>query len=178
MDHADHVRLLRDGILGTSGVWADFGSGTGAFTLALADLLGTSGRIYSIDRDEAALREQKRAMQARFHAVVVNYVVADFTLPLTLPPLDGAVMANALHFARDHEAVVRSIRALLRPGGRLILVEYNADRGNAWVPYPLSYSTWKSLARRSGFAQTRLLATTPSRFLDEIYSAVSFKLSE
>ena len=175
MDHTDHVRLLRDGIPGAGGAWADLGSGAGAFTLALADLIGISGRIYSIDRDEDALDDQKRAMQARFHAVAVNYVAADFTLPLTLPPLDGAIMANALHFVRDKEAVVRGIHALLRPGGRLILVEYNADRGNAWVPYPLSYSSWESLARRSGFAQTRLLATTPSRFLGEIYSAVSFK---
>jgi ubiquinone/menaquinone biosynthesis C-methylase UbiE len=177
MNHADHVRLLRDGIPSAGGAWADFGSGTGAFTLALADLIGTSGRIYSIDRDEVALREQKRAMRARFRAVAVNYVVADFTRPLALPPLDGAVMANALHFDADKDAVVRRIHALLRPGGRFILVEYSADRGNTWVPYPLSYSTWESLARRSGFVQTRLLATTPSRFLDEIYSAVSFKSS-
>ena len=175
MDHTEHVRLLRDGIPGAGGVWADFGSGSGAFTLALADLIGPSGHIYSIDRDEAALHEQKRAMQARFRAVAVSYVVADFTMPLRLPPLDGAVMANALHFARDKVAVVRGIHALLRPGGRFILVEYSADRGNVWVPYPLSYSTWEPLARRSGFAHTRLLATTPSRFLDEIYSAVSVK---
>ncbi len=56
MNHADHVRLLRGGVPAPGGVWADFGSGEGAFTLALADLLGTSGEIYSVDQDAGALR--------------------------------------------------------------------------------------------------------------------------
>ena len=39
MDHAEHVNFLRNGIPATGGVWADFGAGRGAFTLALADLI-------------------------------------------------------------------------------------------------------------------------------------------
>ena len=52
MEHSDHVNLLRRGIPQTGGVWADFGSGTGAFTLALAELIQPIGMIISIDRDE------------------------------------------------------------------------------------------------------------------------------
>ena len=59
------------------------------------------------------------------------------------------------------------------PSGRFLLVEYNTNHGNVWVPYPLSYPTWESMAKRCGFAATRLLATHPSRFLNEIYSAQS-----
>src|SRR5579871_3056526 len=143
MTHDDHVALLRDGVHGRGGVWADLGSGRGAFTLALADLLGSSGHIYSADRDRRALEEQGRAMRARFPAVAVDYLAADFTDPLVLPPLDGVVMANALHFERRKEPVLRLIHGYLRPGGRLILVEYDADRGNLWVPHPLSYGTWE-----------------------------------
>ena len=112
-------------------------------------------------------------MRTRFPTVTVHYINADFTCRLDLPPLDGIIMANSLHFVREKNAVVQLIRSYLRPGGRLILVEYNADRGNLWVPYPLSYSTWESLAGRNGFASTRLLATRPSRFLGEMYSALS-----
>src|SRR5258708_21624295 len=43
-----------------------------------------------------------------------------------------------------------------------------------WVPYPLSTKTWEVLAGQNGFTGTRLLATVPSRFFGEIYSAVSF----
>jgi hypothetical protein len=55
-----------------------------------------------------------------------------------------------------------------------LMVEYNTDRGNMWVPYPFSYSTWERMSRECGFDHTELLATYPSRFLHEIYSAVSW----
>lgn len=174
MNHQDHVNLLRAGVPATGGVWADLGSGTGAFTLALAELIGTAAEIYSIDKDASALREQERAIRARFPNVAVHYRAADFATPLDLPPLDGVIMANALHFRRDKERVVQAIKKYLRPGGRFILVEYNVDQGNLWVPYPLSYKTWESLASRCGFANTKLLATRPSSFLREIYSALSW----
>jgi len=173
MTHEDHVALLRGGITGTGGVWADLGSGTGAFTLALADLLGPEGTIYSVDIDRRALKEQERSMFSRFPDVIVHYIAADYTGLLDLPPLDGIVMANSLHFQRDKSKVLRQVRSYLKPGGRLILVEYNADRGNPWVPFPISYSTWERLASAHGFRSTRLLTTVPSRFLREIYSAVS-----
>jgi len=114
-------------------------------------------------------------MEARFPAVSVRYQVADFTQPLDLPPLDGLLMANSLHFLRDKAPTLRRLVALLKPGGRLVLVEYNADRGNRWVPYPLSYETWRGLAERCGLEGTRLLATVPSRFLGEIYAALSLR---
>ena len=101
MKHEDHVALLRGGIAEPGGVWADLGSGTGAFTLALADLIGPAGTIYSVDKDRGALREQEREMRARFPAAPVQYIVADFTRRLDLPPLDGLVLANSLHFQRD-----------------------------------------------------------------------------
>jgi SAM-dependent methyltransferase len=173
MNHDDHVALLHPGVSEPGGLWADLGSGTGAFTLALADLLGPTGRIISIDRDRGALRQQETSMLARFPTVPVEYRTADFTLPLDLPPLDGIVMANALHFHRDQLPIVQRIGDLLRPGRRLILVEYDTDHGNPWVPYPLSYSTWEALARDAGFAEVRLLATRPSRFLGRIYSVES-----
>ncbi len=173
MEHQDHVNLVRNGIGKPGGVWADFGSGSGAFTLALADLLGSSAHIYSIDQDPQTLREQSRTMHTRFPAVTVEYLTADFTQKLTLPPLDGILMANSLHFVRNKGPVLDFMHSYLRPQGRFILVEYNADRGNWWVPYSLSYQKWEELSCQHGFNQTRLLATVPSRFLGEIYSALS-----
>ncbi len=183
MNHHDHVALLRGGLLDNRSaadaalaeqpVWADLGSGSGAFTLALAELLGDAAVIHSVDRDRAALIAQERAFRARFPATLLRVHHADFTQALDLPALDGIVMANALHFVADKLPVVQRLRSLLRPGGRIILVEYNADRGNRWVPYPLSYPTWATLARLAGFDRTRFLTAVPSRFLSAIYAAVS-----
>ncbi len=173
MNHKDHVYLLQKGVPGPRGIWADLGSGSGAFTLALADLIGPSGQIYSVDRNRGALSEQERAMRGSFPATTVHYITGDFTRRLELPLLDGIVMANSLHYVPQKDPVLQLIRGYLRPGGRLILVEYNTDRGNMWVPYPLSYRTWETLTRQNGFAQTQLLATVPSRFFGEMYSALS-----
>lgn len=175
MNHADHLNLLRPGVPSTGGTWADFGAGSGAFTLALAELIGASGQIIAVDQDASALRENERALRSRFPAVHVRYLTADFTRPLDLPPLDGLVMANSLHFHRHKEPILRQLMNYLKPGGHFILVEYNVDAGNQWVPYPLSYPAWVKLAASVGLTDTRQIATYPSRFLREIYSAGSFK---
>ena len=175
MDHSDHVRLIREGVTGGGPDWADLGSGGGAFTLALADLLGPAGRIVSVDRDPAALSGQARELRQRFPRSTIDQRLADFTQPLDLPWLDGIVMANALHFVRDKAPVLALVRGYLRDGGRLVLVEYDADRGNPWVPFPLSFDTWRSVAAEAGFRDTRRLASVPSRFLGSIYSALSLR---
>lgn len=174
MDHADHVRLIREGVAGLAGgAWADVGSGTGAFTLALADLLGPGGSIVSVDRDAEALAAQARLMVMRFPDMSVRYVRADLTDDLALEPVDGIVMANALHFIGDRGVFLPRLVSWIRPGGRLVLVEYDADRGNPWVPHPLSWDTWRETAARAGLGETRLIGRVPSRFLGSIYSAVS-----
>jgi ubiquinone/menaquinone biosynthesis C-methylase UbiE len=173
MDHADHVALLENGIPETGGRWADFGSGSGAFTLALAEIIGPEGIIYSVDKNARALQQQEHAMRSYNPDQTAHYLNLDYTQSLDLPPLDGIVMANALHFQRHKDCVLQAIKNYLQPQGRLIIVEYNVDRGNFWVPYPISFRTWKVLALQNGFINTQLLAKRPSSFLYEIYAALS-----
>lgn len=153
--------------------WADLGCGDGAFTLALADLLGPGGSIEAVDRDSRALRAATAGVRATFPGVTLNGRQADFTEPIGLSALDGVVMANSLHFVRRKRPVLELVHAMLKPGGRLLLVEYDSDRGNPWVPHPMSYPTWERLAAEAGFLGTRRLHCVPSRFLNQIYSAVS-----
>jgi ubiquinone/menaquinone biosynthesis C-methylase UbiE len=156
--------MIEGGVPGPGGRWADLGAGEGAFTRALADVIGPEGHIVAIDRDANALRAVGGGIETR---------VGDFTKPLELDGLDGVVMANSLHFVRDKTKVLEAVRAMLRPGGRLIVVEYGTDRGNPWVPYPFTFPQWETMAARAGFTSTRLLKTVPSRWLGSMYSAVS-----
>ena len=175
MDHADHVWLLRPGVAEGSGIWADIGAGEGAFTLALADLLGPGGQIIAVDRDAGALRVNAANVAERFPATRLTTLVADLEGPLDLPPLDGLVAANSLHFVpRDRQlAAIRSLAAHLRPGAPFVLVEYDADRGNPWVPHPFSSRSWERSAAAAGLVDTTTTGRVPSRFLGGIYAAVS-----
>ncbi len=173
MNHKDHVDLLRKGVPGLGGAWADLGCGSGAFTLALAELLGPKAVIYAVDVSASALQDLELRLRRSLPACEIRPRRADFTRPLDLPPLDGIVMANSLHFHREKEPIIRSVRGMLRKTGRFILVEYNVDRGNPWVPFPISWRTWQGLAAACGFAHTEKIGAKPSSFLREIYSAVS-----
>src|SRR2546427_11498132 len=124
MDHADHVRLLREAIV--PGTWADLGSGEGAFTLALAELLVERGSIYSVDKDRGALEAQRNRMQRRFPAGRGEYRGAGFTTPPQLPPLDGLVLAHSLHFVRGKFPLLERLRGLMVPGGPFLLVASDA----------------------------------------------------
>jgi ubiquinone/menaquinone biosynthesis C-methylase UbiE len=172
MDHADHVRLIAPGMgTGTGGSWADLGAGTGAFTLALRDVAGPNVEIVAVDRDRHALGSLRAAVDRQFPGTHLRTRVDDFTGPLDLPLLDGIVAANAIHYVRDQVALLRRWRNYLKPGGRLIVVEYDTDAGNRWVPYALSFATFASVAHDAGFDQPVLLGVVPSRFLGRMYAA-------
>ena len=174
MNHSDFIGLLEDAITERGGRWAELGAGEGNFTFALADLLGPGAHITAVDRDAGALKRLAEQMGRRFPDVEVETMAADFTRTLPLSGLDGIVMANSLHFVRDKAPVLMSVRTMLRPGGKLIVVEYGTDHGNPWVPHPFSYERWERMAAQAGFEQTRLLRTIPVRHLGSMYSAVSY----
>jgi ubiquinone/menaquinone biosynthesis C-methylase UbiE len=177
MNHNDHVNLLQPANLTQGGVYADFGAGSGAFTLALRELVGLDATIYAVDKDRSSLRELENSHRARFNTTLSLFLLPkDFSQPLEIPPLDGIVMANSLHFFKDKEKILKHVCSYLKRNGLLLLVEYNVDRGNLWVPHPLTFETFSTLAPKTGFTDPRLLAKVPSGFLKEFYSAVTYRM--
>lgn len=164
-DLVDLIRpALPGGAPGRGAAWADLGAGDGNFTAALRTLLPGAG-LTAVDRDRGALDRLARRMPD------VTVLAADFRTPLPLAGLDGVLMANALHFVRDKLPVLDLVRGYLRPGGRLVVVEYGADRGNPWVPHPFSFPTWVRLAAEAGLGEAVRAGSIPSRFLGSMYCA-------
>ena len=178
MNHADHVQLIETGIERTrGGVWADFGAGSGAFTLALRDIAGPDTAIIAVDRHRASLQTLRATMERQFPGTQLRLLQADIAGHLTLPSLDGIVAANAIHFVSDQTALLRRWRSYLKPEGRLIVVEYDTDSGNRWAPYPMSYAAFRETARAAGFTDPVLLGSRPSRWLGRLYSALTRPMS-
>jgi ubiquinone/menaquinone biosynthesis C-methylase UbiE len=176
MDTNQAIELIADAIPGAGGTWADVGAGHGTFTRALARVLGPTGRIYAVDRDPRAFASLRRLSPRERTAIVP--VLADFTQSFALPgldeaPLDGLLVANALHFVPDAEGVLARLVALIRPGGRVVLVEYDRRAANRWVPYPIPIARLPDLARSVGLSPPTITATRPSAFGGTLYAAVA-----
>jgi ubiquinone/menaquinone biosynthesis C-methylase UbiE len=173
MDHADHVALIRAGVEGAGTRWLELGAGDGAFTLALAEILGAGAAILATDRDVRVLGYLQARVRKAFPATHLETRAFDFTDAIPYGPFDGVLAANSLHFVKNRDATLRAIRFSLAPEGRLIVVEYDADRGNPWVPHPFSFETWRREAKAAGFDDPRLIHRVPSRFLGAIYAAAA-----
>jgi ubiquinone/menaquinone biosynthesis C-methylase UbiE len=170
MTHTDHVFLLQKAAIKPGQIWADFGSGDGAFTLALRDLGGPNIQIYSIDQDQGRLKTQKQNFEEIFPDSNITFIQQDFTKPLDLQLLDGILMANSLHYIYDKKTFLKNLKKYLKPQGILLIVEYNSDIGNMWVPSPVSSQNLANLLKDVGFINPQKLAAVPSDFLSEIYS--------
>jgi ubiquinone/menaquinone biosynthesis C-methylase UbiE len=163
VERAEMIALIRGGVAAPGGVWADLGAGTGNFTWALRELLGPQSKLYAVDRDRRAVERQRAAVaQAAEPGATIVPTQADFTRPIDLPPLDGVLMANALHFVRDQPAALALIASYLRPSGRLLLVEYDVDAALAWVPFPVPFERFQALATQAGLANLALVGTRRS----------------
>lgn len=153
----------------SGGVWADFGAGTGTFTRALRSLLAPGGRIYAVDNDAAAIDALQKLGDA------VTPIRADFSRVFTLPEpaIDGILVANALHFVPDAGAVLGRLVRLLKPGGRVVMVEYDRRAASPWVPYPIGSDQWPGIASAAGLENPRVMARRKSRYAGELYVAVA-----
>jgi SAM-dependent methyltransferase len=176
MNTNEAIELIAGAIPRAGGTWADLGAGHGTFTRALARLLGPTGRIYAVDRDARAVASLRRWSPRERTAVVA--VLADFTQSFELPGLedtllDGMLIANALHFVRDAEAVLARLVARIRPGGRLVLVEYDRWAPNRWVPYPIPIARLPDLARSVGLTPPAITATRPSAYGGTLYAVAA-----
>ena len=170
MRHQDVVDFLSKSGVHLGGVWADIGAGTGVFSLALADVIGT-GKIIALDKSPHALWSLSLP-----DGVALEIADGDFDNPLEIEQVDGMIMANALHYSRDQSTTLRNILQSLKPGGVFILVEYESDRANQWVPHPIRFSKFEELAEEVGLSGVRCFDTLPSSYgHDHIYGALALK---
>jgi SAM-dependent methyltransferase len=174
VEHRDAIALIRGAVEGRSGAWADLGAGTGTFTRALAELLGPHSTIYAVDKDRAAYDELKSIARELKNVVPVH---ADFTQQFETSELrtrlDGMLFANALHFVKDNGEVLGRLASALRPGGRIVIVEYDRREASRWVPYPIPRTRLPSLAARAGLPTPRIVASRPSDYQGELYVAIA-----
>lgn len=102
---------------------ADLGAGPGFFTLPLAERVGPAGSVDATDIS----REMLDAIRRRGAPPNVRLVQAEESrIPIADATVDLALLAFVLHELVHPVAFLREVRRILRPGGRLVVLE--------WIP--------------------------------------------
>jgi SAM-dependent methyltransferase len=106
---------------------ADIGAGSGYITVRLAARVGPTGRVFANDVQPQMLNILARRLN---NAKITNVTLVEGTLDdPRLPPasVDLALMVDVYHELSQPQAILRHLRESLKPGGRLVLLEYRKE---------------------------------------------------
>lgn len=108
---------------------ADIGAGTGVYTMLFAEKVGVSGAVFAVDIEPRFLKLiNQRAADGGFENVVsVLGRIDSITLPAQ--SVDVVFICDTYHYFEDPAAIMATVRASLRPGGALYVVDYELAEG-------------------------------------------------
>lgn len=118
------VRLLR---LKPGMKIADIGAGSGYYSELLSREVGSTGKVYAVDIQPGMIRliEERVRRQNLTNVTPVLSTVSDPKLPDCA--IDLALLVDVYHEFANPQEMLRRIRSALRPGGRLVLLEFRKE---------------------------------------------------
>lgn len=171
MQLTDAITLIKDGfqLQQHKSVWADLGCGTGLFTQAVARLLSPQSMVYAIDKSNVTLSEVSGPAN-----ITIRFIQLDFEKEIAdLNGLDGMLMANSLHYVRDKIRFIERWQEQLKPHARFVIVEYDTEKANPWVPFPISFASLQLLFGPAGYTHITKIGSMPSRYRNgNLYAAL------
>jgi ubiquinone/menaquinone biosynthesis C-methylase UbiE len=128
-DAADASRLIEVLAIREGSRVADIGAGSGELTVRLAPHVGLTGRIYATDVNPQRLQEIRSAVDS---AQLQNVSIIEGASTQTNLPhqcCDAIFLRHVYHHFGDPPLMNASLRASLKPGGRLAVVDFRPDNG-------------------------------------------------
>lgn len=113
-------------------VVADVGAGSGYFSWRMAQKVGAGGRVYATDIQPEMLTLLKTQMASRGITNVVPILGSATNSGLPATSIDLALMVDVYHEFDHPYEMMQSLVGALKPGGRLVFVEYRGEE--KWVP--------------------------------------------
>ncbi len=120
--HVHRKRALQQAGLKPGMDALDVACGTGAVTRAILELLAGKGRVCGVDPSEGMLTEARKSIAAEFHAGHAE------ALPFKDQSFDFLSMGYALRHVADLNRAFAEYHRVLRPGGRLLVLEISRPR--------------------------------------------------
>jgi predicted methyltransferase len=132
---AQHVAITAALGLRSGEAVADVGAGTGLFLDGLADAVGPSGSVDAVDISPRFIEHLRQRVRDE-HLTQARVVLCDeHTTGLPPASIDAALVCDTYHHFEHPQDTLASLRAALRPGGRLMIVDFEREPGVSrdWV---------------------------------------------
>jgi ubiquinone/menaquinone biosynthesis C-methylase UbiE len=110
---------------------ADVGAGSGLFTRLFAEKVGPEGKVFAVDVSREFLAHIARDAESRGLEQVQTVLGAQDGTNLEPASVDLVFLSDVYHHFEDHEAMLASIKEALKPGGTLILIEFDRVEGKS-----------------------------------------------
>lgn len=117
---------------------ADVGAGTGIFTRLIAEAVGRSGKVYAVDISRPFLNHIAELARKERHPQIVTIQGSQDTTNLPPSAIDLVFLCDVYHHLENHRKILASIHQALRPGGSLVLIEFDRVEGKS-KPFVLAH---------------------------------------
>jgi SAM-dependent methyltransferase len=146
---------------------ADIGAGSGYITVRLAARVGPTGHVYANDVQPQMLNLLARRLS---NSKITNVTLIEGTFDdPKLPPasLDLAIMVDVYHELSQPQAMLRHLRESLKPGGRLVLLEYRKEDPTVPIKpeHKMSVAEAKMEVEAEGFSLTKVDEALPRQHI-------------
>jgi predicted methyltransferase len=169
-------RALADiGIVKGSAV-ADIGAGSGAITWRLAERVGPTGKVYANDIQPRMLELLRQNMAQRKIANVETVLGTVDDPKLTPASVDLELLIDVYHEFSHPQEMLRHLRESLRPGGRMVLLEYRGE--DPAIPirpeHKMTVAMVKAEVEPEGFRLDQAIETLPRQHI-LIFKAIALR---
>ena len=146
---------------------ADIGAGSGFITERLSARVGPTGRVFANDLQPQMLQILGRRLAQR---KITNVTLVQGTVDdpkLDPASVDLEIMVDVYHELSQPQAMLRGLRAALKPGGRLVLLEYRKEDPTVPIKFEhkMSVAEAKMELEAEGFALAKVDEALPRQHI-------------
>jgi SAM-dependent methyltransferase len=146
---------------------ADIGAGSGYMTMKLSARVGPEGKVYANDIQPQMLQMlASRLASGRItNVVLIQGTIDDPRLPDA--SVDLEMMVDVYHELSQPQAMLRHLRAALKPGGRLVLLEYRKEDPSVPIKYEhkMTVTEAKTEVEAEGFTLAKVDESLPRQHI-------------